>query len=36
MIFFFASWRPFDLAQDMLGWRKFLEVIRVNISKAKI
>jgi hypothetical protein len=26
-IFYFAPWRPFDLAQDMLGARIFVEVV---------
>jgi hypothetical protein len=30
------SWRPFDVAQDMLGARNFLEVLCQNISKGTI
>ena len=32
----FAPWRPFDLAQDMLGARNFLEVILLNILSVRI
>jgi hypothetical protein len=35
-IFSLRSWRPFDVAQDMLGARKFLEVVLSNISNVGI
>jgi len=29
------AWRPFDVAQDMLGGKKFLEVGLSNISSGR-
>jgi hypothetical protein len=33
---FFAIWRPFGFAQDMLGAKNFLDLVLFNIRKVEI